>query len=80
MLLNSIVAWVHVPHDHTFFIIDADVTLKDDEIFVDEYKGFVEVCAVMTTSCDVCPELNGDITLSIIPDSAKGYSWLQYMK
>ena len=51
---------------------DVNVTLENTEYFVDEDDGFVEMCAVMTTLCSVCPLLNGNITLSVTASSATG--------
>ena len=53
------------------FITDAVVELEKTEYFVDEPTGFVEICAVITTSCSECPlSFNGDITLSLTPITA----------
>ena len=51
---------------------DVNVTLENAEYFVDEDEGFVEMCAVMTTLCSVCPIPNGNITLSVTASSATG--------
>ena len=47
------------------------VNLEQTEYFVDEDDGYIEICA-MTTSSLECPLLNGDITLSITADTATG--------
>ena len=51
---------------------DVNVNLDRTNYFVDEEEGFVEICAVMTTSCSDCSQPNGKITLSITADAATG--------
>ena len=51
---------------------DVTVYLEQTEYFVDEDEGYVEICAVMTTSCSECSLVSGDITLSITADTATG--------
>ena len=51
---------------------DVNVTLEQTEYFVNEDEGYVEICAVMTTSSSECALLNGNITLSITADTATG--------
>ena len=65
-------------YTHTYSLLscdtdtDVNVNLEHTEYFVDEGEGYVEICAVMTTSCSECSLLNVDITLSITPDTATG--------
>ena len=61
------------------FVTDAHVTLEKTEYLVNEGDGYVEICAVMTTSCSVCPEPKGSVTLSLTPDGATGnHSVIKY--
>ena len=48
------------------------VNLEQTEYLVDEDNGFVEICAVISTSCSGCPLSKGSITLSITADTATG--------
>ena len=54
------------------FVTDAHVAVEETEYLVNEGDGYVEICTVMTTSCSVCPEPKGSVTLSITPESHTG--------
>ena len=58
----------------TSLLTDASISLQKMENFVNEEEGFIEICAVMTTPCNVCPQPKGNITLSITPESATSNS------
>ena len=65
---------MHYVHSLAYPDTDVNVKLENTGYFVNEDEGFVEICAVMTTLCSVCPLPNGNITLSITAGSATGKS------